>query len=151
MEASTQVSGNATSRELTTHTQLTVEQCPKKTLHVSLSQPVKPLSEEGRMKRLRWIAIISTTICALELFFLSNTALALLPVGPNGIRPPCVLVFEFPFTDYSFQLPLWMWGLVPFSALVLSALAAITSWVMLLFRWRAVTRLGGWRKPEVNS
>ena len=103
------------------------------------------------MKRLRRTAIISTAISALTLFFLSNTALALPPVGSNGIRPPCVLVFEVPFTDYSFQLPLWMWGLVPFSALALSTVAAVTSWVMLLFRWRANTRLGDKRRPEVNS
>jgi len=102
------------------------------------------------MKRLRRIAIISTTISALALFFLSNTALSLLAVDSNGVRPPCVLVFEVPFTDYSFQLPLWMWGPVPFSALVLSTLATVTSWVMLLFRWRAVTRLGEKRRPETN-
>ena len=103
------------------------------------------------MKRLLRMAIISTTISALSLFFISNTALALLPRDWNGIRPPFVPVFDVPFTDYSFQLPLCMWGLVPFSASGLSALAAVTSWVMLLFRWRAITRLGDKRRPEVNS
>jgi hypothetical protein len=89
------------------------------------------------MKRLRRIAIIATTISALALFFISNTGLALPPMNPNGTRPPCVLLFEVPFTDYSFQLPLWMWGAVPFSAVALSTLAAVITWIMLLFRWRA--------------
>jgi len=102
------------------------------------------------MKRLRWFAITSTTISALALFFISNTALAIRPLEPDGIRPAGVLLFELPFTDYSFQLPFWMWGLVPLSALVLSALAAVTSWAMLLFRWRAMTRLSGERKLEVK-
>jgi hypothetical protein len=92
------------------------------------------------MKRLRWLAIISTTICALMLLLLSNTALALLPLDPNGSRPACVLLFEPPFTNYSFQLPGWMWGIVPFSVLALTSLASITSWLMLLIRWRAMTR-----------
>ena len=91
------------------------------------------------MKRLRRIAIISTMISALALVFLSNTALALQPMDSNGIRPPCVPVFEVPFTDYFFQLPLWMWP-VHFYALILSTLAAVTSWVMVLFRCRAMTR-----------
>jgi len=95
---------------------------------------------KGQMRRIRRIAIISTTTSALALLFISNTALALFPVAPNGIRPPCVPVFEVPFTDYSFQLPLWMWGLVPFSVLVLSTLAAITCWIVLLFKWRAKVR-----------
>jgi hypothetical protein len=102
------------------------------------------------MKRLRWFAITSTTISALALFFISNTELALRPLEPDGSRPACVLLFEFPFTDYSFQLPFWMWGLVPFSALVLSALTAVASWAMLLFRRRAMTRLGGGGKLEVK-
>jgi hypothetical protein len=103
------------------------------------------------MKRLRQTAIISTTISALALFFLSNTALALQPVDSNGIRPPCVAVFEVPFTHYSFQLPIWMWMFVPFWTLVLSTLAAVTSWVVLLFRWKAMSRLGDTRRAEVNS
>ena len=43
------------------------------------------------MKRLRWIAIVSTTITALLLFVGANTGLALPPVAPNGVRP---LVFR---------------------------------------------------------
>jgi hypothetical protein len=77
--------------------------------------------------------------------------LALQVMDSNGVRPPCVPVFEVPFTDYSLQLPLWMWGVVPFSTLVLSTLVAVTSWVMLFFRWRAITLLGDKRRPEVNS
>jgi hypothetical protein len=94
------------------------------------------------MDRLRRNAIISTAIPVLVLFFLSNTALTLQPVGSDGIRSPCFPVFEVPFTVYSFRLPLWMWGIVPFSVLALSTLAAATSWVMVLFRWRAKPRLG---------
>jgi hypothetical protein len=44
------------------------------------------------------------------------------------------------FDDYTFELPLWMWGFVPFSVLVLSTLAAITCWIVLLFKWRAKVR-----------
>jgi len=102
------------------------------------------------MKRLRWFAITSTTISALAWFFISSTALVLRPLEPDGITPACVLLFEFPFTDYSFQLPFWMWELVPLPALVPSALVTVTSWAMLLFRWRAMTRLGGERKLEVK-
>ena len=115
-----------------------------------VKSPESTRNAKGRMKRLRWLAITSTTISALALFFISSTALAIRPLEPDGIRPACVLLFELPFTDYSFQLPFWMWGLVPLSALVLSALAAVTSWAMLLFRWRAMTRLSGERKLEVK-
>lgn len=89
------------------------------------------------MKRTRRIAIISTTMSALALFFISNTVLALPPVAPNGIRTPCYPLLEVPFTDYSLQLPLWMWGGIPFSVFVLSALAAITCWIVALSKWRA--------------
>jgi hypothetical protein len=102
------------------------------------------------MKRLRWIAIVSTTITALLLFVGANTGLALPPVAPNGVRPPCFPVFELPLTDYSFELPLWMWAVFPF-VFVLSVLVAATSWVMVLFRWRALTRLAEKHRPEVNS
>jgi hypothetical protein len=84
------------------------------------------------MKRLRQTAIISTTVSVLALFLLANTVLAKPPWGR-----PCVVLFEVPFTERSFELPLWMWGLVPFSVLGLSTLAALTSWVVLLFKWRA--------------
>jgi hypothetical protein len=46
------------------------------------------------MERLRRIAIVSTGISALALFFISNTGLALPLVPPNGTRPPCFPVFE---------------------------------------------------------
>jgi hypothetical protein len=82
------------------------------------------------MKSLRRIAILSTAISGLALFFLGNTALA----KPTGGRP-CVLVFELPFTEKLFELPLWMWGLVPSSVLALSSLAAIGSWIALLVGW----------------
>ncbi len=75
---------------------------------ISLSQPVRPVVKEDRMKRARWIAIVSTMILAFAAFFISNTVLALLPTAPNGIRPPCFPVFEVPFTDHFFRLPLWM-------------------------------------------
>lgn len=91
------------------------------------------------MKRIRRIAIISTTISALALLFASNTALALLPMDSNGLRPPCVPVFEVPFTDYSFELPLWMWP-IQFYVFALFTLAAITCWIVFLFKWRAKIR-----------
>lgn len=82
------------------------------------------------MKRLRRIAITLTTVSALTLFILGNTALAK-PVGGG----PCVLVFEPPFTDKIFDLPLWMWGVVPFSVLFLSTLAAIGCWIAMFVKW----------------
>lgn len=88
------------------------------------------------MKRTRRIAIISTTISALALLFVSNTALALLPMDSNGLRPPCVPVFELPFTDYSFELPLWMWP-IQFYVFAFFTLATITCWIVFLFKWRA--------------
>jgi hypothetical protein len=82
------------------------------------------------MNRLRRIAIILTTVSALTVSFLGNTALA----KPKGGRP-CVLVFEVPFTDKFVELPTGMWGLVPLSVSALSTLAAVTIWIVLLFRW----------------
>jgi hypothetical protein len=86
------------------------------------------------MKRLRQTAIISTITSILIVFVLANTVLA------KPIFGPCVLLFEVPFTNKSFELPLWMWGLVPLSTLALFTLAALTSWVILFFWWRANVR-----------
>ncbi len=91
------------------------------------------------MRGIRRIAVISTTISALALLFISNTGLALLPVDSNGVRPPCVPLLEVPFTDYSFELPLWMWT-IQFYVFALSTLAAITCWIVVLFKWRAKIR-----------
>lgn len=91
------------------------------------------------MKRIRRIAIISTTISALALFIILNTALALPAVGPNGVRRPCVPVFDVPFTDFSFELPSWMWP-IQFLVFALSTLAAITCWVVVVFKWRGKIR-----------
>ena len=94
------------------------------------------------MKRLRRIAIVSTILSALTLFFVVNTGLALPPVDANGTRPPCYPVFELPFTNYSFQLPLWMWA-YPLYVFLISTLTAIGCWVGVLVRWwrwrRAIT------------
>src|SRR5579863_6775908 len=83
---------------------------------------------EERMKRLRRIAIISTTVSALTLFLVANTGLALPPIDARGTRPPCYPLFELPFTDYFFRLPLWMWGFSLWTFLI-STLAAIGCWV----------------------
>jgi hypothetical protein len=104
----------------------------------------------GGMKRIRRIATISTAITILALFFISNTALALPAMDSNGVRPPCYPIFDVPFTAYSFRLPLWMWGLVPLSVLAFSALIAVTSWVILLVRWRALSR-NDTHRPVVDS
>jgi len=129
---------------------LTVEQHARERA-MSALRACKLVMEDDTMRRLRRIATISTAISALALLFLSNSVLVLPALDPNGIRPPCFPVFEVPFTNFSFQLPLWMWGLVPFSALALSTLAAVTCWIMLFIRWRATARLGDNRRPEVTS
>lgn len=86
------------------------------------------------MRPMRRIAIISTTTSALALLFISNTGLALRPVDSNGVRPPCVPVFDVPFTNYFLELPFWMWP-IQFYAFALSALAAIIYWTVVLFKW----------------
>ena len=91
------------------------------------------------MKPMRRVAIISTTICVLALFFILNTWLVLPAVAPNGKRPPCFPVLDVPFTNYSFRLPLWMWA-IQFWVFALSTLVAITCWIVLLFKWRRLTR-----------
>jgi len=86
------------------------------------------------MKRLRQTAIISTITAILIVFVIANTVLA------KPIFGPCALLFEVPFTNKSFELPLWMWrwmwGWVPLCTLALFTFAALTSWAILLFRWR---------------
>lgn len=83
------------------------------------------------MRRLRQIAVVSTSISILLLLFFANTVLA----KPLSGRP-CVVLFEVPFSDKSFDLPSWTWGFLPFSMLPLSSLAALISWAILLFQWR---------------
>jgi hypothetical protein len=97
------------------------------------------LFEGWHMKRIRWVAIFSTTISALGLFFVLNSGLALQARGPNGESPLCVPVFDLPFTNHSFPLPLWMW---PFQldVFAVSTLAAITCWIVVLLKWRAKLR-----------
>lgn len=86
------------------------------------------------MRPMRRVAIISTTTSALALLFISNTGLALLPLDSNGVRPPCVPVFDVPFTNYSFELPPWMWP-IQFYVFALSTFAAIICWAVVLFKW----------------
>lgn len=88
------------------------------------------------MKRIGRVAIISTTLSVLALLFISNTALALRPVAPNGVRPPCIPVLDVPFTNYSFELPLWMWSF-QFYVFALSTVAAMICWTVMLFKWAA--------------
>ena len=71
------------------------------------------------------LAIIATCVSALLLFVLSNTALAL------TTSHYCILLFEVPFTDRSYRLPNWMWGLYPISALAISTLCAAGLWIAL--------------------
>ena|SRR5258708_4467320 len=80
------------------------------------------------MNRLRRIAIILTTISALTLLVLGNTALA----KPTGGRP-CIVVFHVPFADKYYELPMWMWGR-PLLVFAVSALAALGCWIALLVR-----------------
>jgi hypothetical protein len=103
------------------------------------------------MNRLHRSAIVSTAISMLMLLLLFDTLLVLPVLGSKGIRPPCYPVLLVPFTDYSFRLPLWMYGRIPFSIWALSTLAAVTTWVMVLFRWRAKARFGDKRLSEINS
>jgi hypothetical protein len=97
------------------------------------------LFEGWQMKRMRRVAIISTTFSMFDLFFILNTWLVLPAVAPNGTRPPCFPVLDVPFTNYSFRLPLWMWA-IQFWVFALSTLAAITLWIVALFQWRAKIR-----------
>lgn len=84
------------------------------------------LSQGSWMKRLRDIAIISTSTTALVLFVSANAGLALPPVASNGVRPPCFPMFELTFTGYTFRLPLSIWAIFPY-VFVLSALVAVTT------------------------
>lgn len=74
------------------------------------------------MKHLRWIGITANCFSAFSFFVLSNTVLVL---PPN--RSQCVTVFEVPFTEKSFELPLWMWR-GPLWLLVISTFTA--PWVL---------------------
>jgi hypothetical protein len=103
------------------------------------------------MNHLHRNAIVSTVISVLMLFLLFDTLLVLPVLGSNGMRPPCYPVLLIPFTDHSFRLPLWMYGLFPFSIWALSTLTAVIAWAMVLFRLRAKTRFGDKRLSEINS
>jgi len=71
------------------------------------------------------LAIIATCVSALLLFVLSNTALAL----TTGHY--CVVLFELPFTDKTYRLPTWMWGLYPILALAIATVSAFGLWTIL--------------------
>jgi hypothetical protein len=71
------------------------------------------------------LAIIATCVSALLLFVVSNTALAL----TTGHY--CVVLFELPFTDKTYQLPSWMWGLYPILALAIASVSAFGLWITL--------------------
>jgi len=83
------------------------------------------------------ICVIATCISGLLLFILGNTGLAL----TTGNY--CIVLFEVPFTNKSFQLPDWMWGLYPFLVAGISTLTAAVLWVSLLFRRRRMRRIPG--------
>jgi hypothetical protein len=72
----------------------------------------------------------------LHLFFgggvFANTVLAL-PAGPPH---RCIVLFDLPFTDKSFVLPMWM-SQLSMDLAAISTLMAVLLWVMLLIkRWR---------------
>ena len=71
------------------------------------------------------VAIATTCLSALLLFILSNTALAL----TTGHY--CVVFFEVPFTDKSYRLPGWMWGVYPMLVWAISSVTAIGLWITL--------------------
>jgi hypothetical protein len=71
------------------------------------------------------VAIATTCPSALLLFILSNTALAL----TTGHY--CVALFEVPFTDRSYRLPGWMWGIYPMLVWAISSVTAIGLWITL--------------------
>ena len=72
------------------------------------------------MKLIRRIAIAATCLSAFSIFVLSNTALA---KPPNG--QPCIVLFYVPFTYKSIQLPLWMWGGIPFLVFAIFTLTGL--------------------------
>ena len=90
-----------------------------------------------QMRGLYRICVIATCIPGLLLFILGNTVLAL----TTGNY--CVVLFEVPFTDKSFQLPDWMWGLYPFLVAGISTLIAAVLWVSLFFRRRRMRQIPG--------
>jgi hypothetical protein len=71
------------------------------------------------------LAIAATCVSALMLFIYSNTVLAL----TTGHY--CVVLFELPFTDKSYQLPNWMWGLYPILVWAISSVGALGLWMAL--------------------
>jgi hypothetical protein len=71
------------------------------------------------------LAIAATCVSALMLFIYSNTVLAL----TTGHY--CVVLFELPLTDKSYQLPNWMWGLCPISVWAISSVSALGLWMAL--------------------
>jgi hypothetical protein len=71
------------------------------------------------------LAILATCLSGLLLFILSNTALAL----TTGHY--CVVLFEVPFTEKSYRLPNWMWGIYPILVLAISFVTAIGLWTVL--------------------
>jgi hypothetical protein len=46
----------------------------------------------------------------------------------------CVVLFELPFTDKTYQLPSWMWGLYPILALLFASVSASGLWIILGLR-----------------
>jgi hypothetical protein len=70
-------------------------------------------------------AIGVTCVSALMLFILSNTALAL----TTGHY--CIVLFEVPLTNKSYQLPDWMWGAYPMLVWTISAVTAVALWIVL--------------------
>jgi hypothetical protein len=82
------------------------------------------------VRNLYRISVATTSVSALSLFILWNTALVL------TTQNYCVVLFEVPFTDRSFQLPGWMWGRYPFGVSAISTLAAVALWIAVFVKRR---------------
>lgn len=79
-------------------------------------------------RRLFRTCVITTGVSALWLLVLCNTRLVL--TSHNY----CVVLFTVPFTGNAVSFPRWMWGPIPFSMWVVSTLAALVLWTVLLVR-----------------
>jgi hypothetical protein len=85
-----------------------------------------------RMPYLFRACVAASCVSVAALFVFSNTVLSL-PAGPPH---RCIVLFDLPFTDKRFVLPMWM-SQLSMDLAAISTLMAVLLWVMLLIkRWR---------------
>jgi hypothetical protein len=89
----------------------------------------------GKMKFFYRITVIATCLSSLLWLVVGNTALALKArIGEAGMRD--VVLLEIPFANKTYRLPDWMWGLYPWSVVLMLTLASGVLWTVFLVNRR---------------